>query len=87
MKLINIGFGNVVSQSRLLAVVSPDAAPVKRLIQDAREQGILIDATCGRKTKAVLLMDSGHVILSAIAPETITHRFNQAEMETGSAAL
>lgn len=74
IQLINIGFGNVISASRLIAIVNPDAAPVKRLVQDARDKGTIIDATCGRKTRAVLIMDSGSVILSAIQPETISAR-------------
>lgn len=76
MKLINIGFGNMVSAERLLAVVSPDSAPIKRMIQDVRERGLLVDASYGRRTRAVILMDSGHVILSAIQPETIAGRLN-----------
>ena len=74
MKLINIGFGNMVSSARLLAIVSPESAPIKRIIQEARESGRLIDATCGRRTRAVVIMDSDHVILSAIQPETIAAR-------------
>ena len=74
MKLINIGFGNVVAAGRILAVVSPESAPIKRVIVEARDRGMLIDASFGRKTKAVLLMDTDHVILSSIAPETITAR-------------
>ncbi len=74
MKLINIGFGNMVSSSRLIAIVSPDSAPIKRIIQDMRDHGQLIDATYGRRTRAVIIMDSGHVILSAIQPETIAGR-------------
>lgn len=74
MRLINIGFGNLVSAERLLTVVGPDSAPIKRLVQEARERAMLIDASYGRKTRAVLLMDTDHVILSAIAPETIARR-------------
>ncbi len=74
MKLINIGFGNMVSAGRILAVVSPDSAPIKRVIQEARDRSMLIDASYGRKTKAVLLMDTDHVILSALAPESILER-------------
>ena len=77
MKLINIGFGNLVSASRLIAIVSPESAPIKRIIQDVRERGELIDATYGRRTRAVIIMDSGHVILSAIQPETVANRFVQ----------
>jgi len=74
MKLINIGFGNMVAAGRLLAVVSPDSAPIKRVIQEARDRGMLIDASYGRKTKSVLLMDTDHVILSAITPAMVTER-------------
>ncbi len=76
MKLINIGFGNAVNASRILAVVSPDSAPVKRLIQEAKEQRLLIDATQGRRTRAVVITDSDHVILSYLQAETIMSRFN-----------
>ena len=76
MKLINIGFGNMVSASRLVAIVSPDSAPIKRIIQDVRDRGQLIDATYGRRTRAVIMMDSGHVILSAIQPETVAGRIS-----------
>lgn len=81
MKLINIGFGNMVNGDRVIAVVSPDSAPIKRLIQDAREKGTLIDASFGRKTQAVLIMDSDHVILSGIALDSVTGRFAQEEKE------
>ena len=74
MKLINIGFGNMVSAERLLSVVSPDSAPVKRLVQEAKERAMLIDASFGRRTRAVLIMDTDHVILSAITPEAIARR-------------
>ncbi len=74
MLLINIGFGNLISAGRLLAVVGPDSAPTKRMMQDARDRGMLIDATYGRKTKSVLLMDTDHVVLSALPPETIAER-------------
>ena len=74
MKLINIGFGNMVSASKLIAIVSPESAPIKRLVQEARDSGNAIDATYGRKTRAVIIMDSGHVILSAIQPETVAGR-------------
>ena len=74
MKLINIGFGNLVSADRLLAVVSPDSAPIKRLVQESRERGMLIDATYGRKTAAICIMDSDHVILSALPPEKLAAR-------------
>lgn len=82
MKLINIGFGNMVSANRLVAIVSPESAPIKRIIQDVRDRGQLIDATYGRRTRAVIVMDSGHVILSAIQPETVAGRMaGKAEAE------
>lgn len=74
MKLINIGFGNMVSAERMLAVVGPDSAPIKRLVQEARERGMLIDATYGRKTASVFIMDSDHVVLSAIPAEKLAAR-------------
>lgn len=74
MTLLNIGFGNMVAANRLLAIVSPDSAPIKRIIQDAKDEGRLIDATYGRRTRAVLIMDSDHVILSANQPETVAGR-------------
>lgn len=79
MQLINIGFGNMVSSSRLVAIVSPESAPIKRLIQDARDDGRLIDATYGRRTRAVIIMSSDHVILSAVQPETVSARFDESE--------
>ncbi len=84
MKLINIGFGSMVAASRLLAVLAPDSAPIKRVVQEARDRGMLIDASYGRKTKSVLLMDTDHVILSALTPEVITARWQgtqEPEME------
>lgn len=75
MKLINIGFGSMVAANRLLAIVAPDSAPIKRVVQEARERGMLIDASYGRKTKSVILMDTDHVILSAITTETISARW------------
>lgn len=74
MKLINIGFGNLIAEARIIAVVSPDSAPVKRQIQDMRDKGMVIDGTAGRKTRAVLILDTGHVVLSAIQPETVAGR-------------
>ncbi len=76
MKLINIGFGNMVAAGKVVAVVSPDSAPIKRMVQEAKEAGTLIDATYGRRTKAVLVMDGGTIVLSAIMPETVAGRFN-----------
>ena len=81
MKLINIGFGNMVSASRLVAIVSPESAPIKRIIQDARENSTLIDATYGRRTRAVIITDSDHVILSAVQPETVANRIVDYEDE------
>lgn len=81
MKLINIGFGNVVSANRMIAVVSPDSAPVKRIVTEAREKGLLIDATYGRRTRAVIVMDSDHVILSAVTPETVAGRTEDGDDE------
>lgn len=77
MKFINIGFGNIVSAHRLIAIVSPESAPIKRIIQDARDNGKLIDATYGRRTRAVIIMDSEHVILSAVQPETVANRLDK----------
>ncbi len=74
MKLINIGYGNMVSASKIVAVVSPDAAPVKRIVQEGKAKGIVVDATCGRKCKAVIVTDSDHVVLSALSPEAIGNR-------------
>lgn len=74
IKLINIGFGNIVSAGRIIAIVSPESAPIKRIINEARDQGMLIDATYGRRTRAVIVTDSTHVILSAVQPETVKHR-------------
>lgn len=75
IQLINIGFGNIISANRVIAIVSPESAPIKRIITDARERGQLIDATYGRRTRAVIITDSSHVVLSAIQPETVAHRF------------
>lgn len=77
MKLINIGFGNSVSAGRVIAIISPDSAPVKRIIQEARDKNLLIDATYGRRTRAVLVMDSSHIVLSAIQHETVANRATQ----------
>ena len=79
MKLINIGFGNMVSQERLVAIVSPDSAPIKRLVQDAKDDCRTIDVTCGRRTRAVIITDSEHVILSAIQTETISNRLDNSD--------
>ena len=82
IRLINIGFGNIVSASRIIAVVSPDSAPIKRLIQESRDEGILIDATYGRRTRAVIVTDSGHNVLTALQPETIANRLDVKEENT-----
>jgi regulator of extracellular matrix RemA (YlzA/DUF370 family) len=74
VKLINIGFSNIIAADRIVTIVGPDSAPIKRLIQEARERGKLIDATYGRKTRSVVIMDSEHVILSSVQPDTISHR-------------
>ena len=78
MRLVNVGFGSMVSAQRVMAIVSPDSAPVKRLGQEARERGVLIDASFGRKTRAVLVTDSGHVIWSSLSPEQVSARFQEA---------
>lgn len=83
MKLINIGFGSLVSAQRLVAVVSPDSAPIKRMTQEARERGVLIDATYGRRTQAVLVMDNDYLVLSALSPETIAGRLEGEEHPIG----
>lgn len=79
MQLINIGFGNIVSANRIIAIVSPESAPIKRIVQEAKENGNAVDATYGRRTRAVLIMDSGHVILSAVQPETVAGRLDKEE--------
>ena len=82
MKLLNIGFGSMVAANRLLAIVAPDSAPIKRVIQEARERGMLIDASYGRSTRSVILMDTDHVILSAQEPEALAQRWEQSKEET-----
>lgn len=82
MKLINVGFGNMVSAGRLISIVGPDSAPIKRMIQEARDAGRLIDATYGRRTRAVLLMDSDHIILSSLQPETVAARVGGKEPDS-----
>lgn len=76
---MNIGFGNIVAANRIVAIVSPESAPIKRVIQEAREKGVLIDATYGRRTRAVIVVDSGHAILSAVQPETVANRLGSKE--------
>lgn len=79
IKLVNIGFGSLVTANRIVAIVSPESAPIKRIVQEARERSRLIDATYGRRTRAVIICDSDHVILSAVHPETVAHRINHRE--------
>ena len=79
MKLINIGFGSMIAAGRVMAIVDPDSAPIKRVVQEARERGMLIDASYGRKTQAVILMDTDHVILSALTPDTLSARWTEKE--------
>ena len=81
IKLINIGFGNVVAANRIIAIISPESAPIKRIIQEARDKGLLIDATYGRRTRAVVVTDSGHIILSAVQPETVASRLMPTDIE------
>lgn len=76
MQLLNIGFGNVVSASRIISIISPDAAPIKRMVQEAKDTKTAVDGTCGRRTKAVIVMDSGHIVLSALQPETLSGRLD-----------
>ena len=81
IKLVNIGFGNIVAANRIISIISPESAPIKRIIQEAREKGMLIDATYGRRTRAVVVTDSGHVVLSSIQPETVANRLYDDEDE------
>lgn len=87
MKLINVGFGNMVSANKIVAIVSPESAPIKRIIQEGRERGVLIDATYGRRTRAVIITDSDHVILSALQPETVANRIQDLEEDSAGEAL
>ena len=88
MKLINIGFGNMVSAGRLIAIVRPDSAPIKRMVQEARDRGVLIDATYGRRTRAVLIMDNDHLVLSALQTETVANRLaGEREADDGEEEL
>ena len=77
MQLVNIGFGNIIAVNKIVAIVSPDSAPIKRMVQDAKDAGTAIDATCGRKTRAVLIMDSNHIVLSAVQAETVADRIDK----------
>jgi UPF0296 protein CA_C1717 len=82
MQLINIGFGNIVSANRIIAIISPESAPIKRIIQEAKDEGRAIDVTYGRRTRAVIIMDSGHVVLSAVQPETVAGRLDKEDINT-----
>jgi len=84
IKLINIGFGNIVSANRIIAIVGPESAPIKRVINEARDKGMLIDATYGRRTRAVIVVDSYHIILSAVQPETVAHRLANKDSATAN---
>ncbi|MDR1617080.1 MAG: DUF370 domain-containing protein [Syntrophomonadaceae bacterium] len=84
IKLVNIGFGNIVAVNRIVAIVGPESAPIKRVIQEAREKGTLVDATYGRRTRAVIVADSGHVVLSAVQPETVANRLSSKEISEES---
>ena len=77
MQLVNIGFGNIIAANKIVAIVSPESAPIKRMIQEAKDAKTSVDATCGRRTRAVLIMDSGHIILSAVQPETVAGRVDK----------
>ena len=81
MKLVNIGFGNMISAQRLVSIVSPESAPIKRVIREAEDRKVLINATYGRRTRAVIIMDSGHVVLSSLQPETVANRLNERDDE------
>ena len=81
MQLINIGFGNIVNSTKIVSIVSPESAPIKRIIQEAKDNKMAVDATYGRRTRAVIIMDSGHVILSAVQPETVANRLDKIEGE------
>ncbi|HNU95279.1 MAG TPA: DUF370 domain-containing protein [Bacillota bacterium] len=81
MKLVSIGFGNIVAANRLVAIVSPESAPIKRIIREGRERGMLIDATYGRRTRAVMIADSGHVILTSVQPETVAQRVRLTQLQ------
>ena len=83
MKLVSVGFGTLISAGKIVSIVSPDSAPIKRMIQEARDRGVLIDATYGRRTRAVLIMDSDHIVLSALQPETVAGRLNGREEISG----
>ena len=77
---VSIGFGNIISVSRFIAVINPESAPIRRIIREAKEKGMLINATCGRRAQAVMIADSGHIVLSPVQPETVAHRVNENEL-------
>ena len=77
MQLLNVGYGNVVSASRIISIINPEAAPIKRMIQEAKDEKTAVDATCGRRTRAVVVMDSGHIVLSSLQPETLSARLDK----------
>ena len=79
IKLINIGFGNIVAANRIISIISPESAPIKRIMRESEDKGLLVNATYGRRTRAVLITDSGHIILSALQPETVAHRLDETE--------
>ena len=79
MKLINIGFGNMVSANRIVAIVSPESAPIKRVVREAEDKGVLVNATYGRRSRAVIVMDSGHIVLSSVQPETVANRISEKD--------
>ena len=83
-QLVNRGFGNIVSANRIVAIVSPESVPIKRMVQEAKEAGNAVDATCGRRTRAVLIMDSGHIIMSAVQPETVAARLDKEDFENNN---
>lgn len=82
-RLINIGFGNIVNSDKIIGIISPEAAPIKRMVQTAKDNGMAIDGTCGRRTRAVIVTESGHLVLSALLPETIANRFNSKDAYEG----
>lgn len=86
-RLINVGYGNMVNSSKIISVINADSSPVRRMVQNAREEGLVIDATQGRKTQGILIMENGFIVLSALLPETLAGRFNEAEAEKNLCAV
>ena len=80
MQLINIGFGNIIASDKIIAIVNPESLPIKRIIQEAKDKKLVIDTTCGRKTRAAVIMDTGHIILSAVQPDTVANRMNKDDI-------